>query len=145
MLNSIKKYILLHKTSDIKRISHRQDLHAIRGISVIVIIFYHADFELFKGGWLGVDLFFVISGYLISNIIISEINSALKQDEETIKLFIQILRERFNENIFFLLSNMSPESIEKGFIDKAESYLLINEDSFKNKICNSTDIKTYKT
>ena len=75
MLNSIKKYILLYKTSDIKRISHRQDLHAIRGISVIVIIFYHADFELFKGGWLGVDLFFVISGYLISNIIISEINS----------------------------------------------------------------------
>jgi peptidoglycan/LPS O-acetylase OafA/YrhL len=75
MLSSIKKYIFLHKTSDIKRIGHRQDLHAIRGLSVIVIIFYHADFELFKGGWLGVDLFFVISGYLISNIIISEINS----------------------------------------------------------------------
>jgi len=75
MLNSIKKYILLFNTSDIKRIDHRKDLHAIRGLAVIVVIFYHADFELFKGGWLGVDLFFVISGYLISNIIISEINS----------------------------------------------------------------------
>ena len=75
MLNSIKRYILLLNTSDIKRIGHRQDLHAIRGLAVIIVIFYHADFELFKGGWLGVDLFFVISGYLISNIIISEINS----------------------------------------------------------------------
>ena len=75
MLNSVKRYILLLNTSDIKRIGHRQDLHAIRSLAVIVVIFYHADFELFKGGWLGVDLFFVISGYLISNIIISEINS----------------------------------------------------------------------
>ncbi|MAJ50848.1 MAG: hypothetical protein CMB82_04435 [Flammeovirgaceae bacterium] len=75
MLNSIKRYILLLNTSDIKRIGHRQDLHAIRGLAVIIVIFYHADFELFKGGWLGVDLFFVISGYLISNIIISEVNS----------------------------------------------------------------------
>jgi peptidoglycan/LPS O-acetylase OafA/YrhL len=75
MLNLVKRYILLLNTSDIKRIGHRQDLHSIRGLAVIVVIFYHADFELFKGGWLGVDLFFVISGYLISNIIISEINS----------------------------------------------------------------------
>ena len=74
-MNLIKKYILIQNTSDIKRIDYRKDLHAIRGFSVIVIIFYHADFEVFKGGWLGVDLFFVISGYLISNIIISDINS----------------------------------------------------------------------
>jgi peptidoglycan/LPS O-acetylase OafA/YrhL len=67
--------MLVQNTSDIKRIDHRKDLHAMRGFSVIVIIFYHADFEVFKGGWLGVDLFFVISGYLISNIIISDINS----------------------------------------------------------------------
>ena len=38
------------------------------------VVFYHADFEIFQGGWLGVDIFFVISGYLISNIIISELN-----------------------------------------------------------------------
>ena len=67
-------------------------------------------------------------------LLISEINGALKQDEETIELFIQILKERFNENIFFLLCNISPGHIEKEIINKAESYLLINEDSFKNKI-----------
>ena len=40
------------------------------------VVFYTTlDFELFKGGYLGVDIFFVISGYLISNIVISELNT----------------------------------------------------------------------
>lgn len=41
---------------------------------MLAVVFYHAELEIFKGGWLGVDIFFVISGYLISNIIISELN-----------------------------------------------------------------------
>jgi peptidoglycan/LPS O-acetylase OafA/YrhL len=60
--------------SNIKRISFRQDINGLRAIAVLAVVFYHADLKLFKGGWLGVDIFFVISGYLISNIIISELN-----------------------------------------------------------------------
>ena len=60
--------------SDIKRISFRQDINGLRAVAVLAVVFYHADIELFKGGWLGVDIFFVISGYLISNIIISDLN-----------------------------------------------------------------------
>ena len=60
--------------SNIKRIKFREDINGLRAIAVLVVVFYHADIEIFKGGWLGVDLFFVISGYLISNIIISELN-----------------------------------------------------------------------
>ena len=60
--------------SNIKRISFRQDINSLRAIAVLAVVFYHAELELFKGGWLGVDIFFVISGYLISNIIISELN-----------------------------------------------------------------------
>ena len=60
--------------SSIKRISFRQDINGLRAIAVLAVVFYHAELELFKGGWLGVDIFFVISGYLISNIIISELN-----------------------------------------------------------------------
>jgi peptidoglycan/LPS O-acetylase OafA/YrhL len=60
--------------SQIKRITFRDDINGLRAISVLAVVFYHADISLFKGGWLGVDIFFVISGYLISNIIISELN-----------------------------------------------------------------------
>jgi len=69
--------MLISKTFDIsqiKRISFRQDINGLRAIAVLAVVFYHAELELFKGGWLGVDIFFVISGYLISNIIISELN-----------------------------------------------------------------------
>jgi len=69
------KFILdITDISEIKRISFRQDINGLRAIAVLAVVFYHADIELFKGGWLGVDIFFVISGYLISNIIISELN-----------------------------------------------------------------------
>ena len=66
----------LFDVSKIKRISFREDINGLRAIAVLSVVFYHADIQIFKGGWLGVDIFFVISGYLISNIIISELNEA---------------------------------------------------------------------
>tara|TARA_B100000989_G_C19512086_1_gene459642 strand:- start:140 stop:1777 length:1638 start_codon:yes stop_codon:yes gene_type:complete len=67
-------------------------------------------------------------------LLISEINSALKKDSETIEMFSDFLQKRFNENIFFLLSNIDPELIDKKIIDKAESFLITNENNYKNKI-----------
>ena len=57
----------------VKRIEYRSDVNILRAISVISVLFYHADLIIFQGGWLGVDIFFVISGYLITNIVLSEI------------------------------------------------------------------------
>jgi len=61
--------------SSISRIKYRKDINGLRAIAVISVVLYHAGYESFSGGWLGVDMFFVISGFLISNIIISELNT----------------------------------------------------------------------
>lgn len=54
-------------------IKYRPEIDGLRAISVIAVILYHAEFNLFKGGFLGVDIFFVISGFLITQIILREI------------------------------------------------------------------------
>ena len=66
----MKNIIDFFDISDIKRISFRNDITGLRAIAVISVVFYHADIAFFEGGWLGVDIFFVISGYLITNIIL---------------------------------------------------------------------------
>ena len=58
----------------------RHDIHALRALAVISVLFYHANltfnnFSFFSGGFLGVDIFFVISGYLITKIITEEIKN----------------------------------------------------------------------
>ena len=48
-------------------------IDGLRALAVLPVIFFHADFEFFNGGFVGVDIFFVISGYLITNIIIQDL------------------------------------------------------------------------
>jgi peptidoglycan/LPS O-acetylase OafA/YrhL len=44
----------------------RGDIQALRGFSVLAVLFYHLQISSFKGGFLGVDIFFVISGFVIT-------------------------------------------------------------------------------
>ena len=53
---------------------YRSEIDGLRALAVIPVILFHAGFESFKGGFVGVDVFFVISGYLITTIIISELS-----------------------------------------------------------------------
>ena len=60
------------------KISYRPDIDGLRAISIIGVILYHAqinfyNYNIFKGGFLGVDIFFVVSGYLITSIILKEL------------------------------------------------------------------------
>lgn len=48
-------------------------IDGLRAVAVLSVLFYHAGFETFGGGYIGVDVFFVISGYLISGHIIKEL------------------------------------------------------------------------
>jgi len=53
---------------------YRGEIDTLRALAVFGVIFFHLDFLYIKGGFLGVDIFFVISGFLISRIIFEKIN-----------------------------------------------------------------------
>ena len=52
------------------RLPHRRALDGVRGIAVVAVLLFHAD--KLAGGYLGVDLFFVLSGYLITSLLLAE-------------------------------------------------------------------------
>jgi len=56
-------------------LKHRSEIDGLRAIAVLPVILFHAGLEVFGGGFVGVDVFFVISGYLITTIIIQDIEN----------------------------------------------------------------------
>lgn len=56
-----------------KRMKYRPDIDGLRAVAVLIVFAFHMNKAGFSGGFVGVDVFFVISGYLISYIVFSEI------------------------------------------------------------------------
>jgi peptidoglycan/LPS O-acetylase OafA/YrhL len=53
---------------------YRKEIDGLRALAVLPVILFHAGFTTFSGGFVGVDIFFVISGYLITTIIVDEMD-----------------------------------------------------------------------
>jgi peptidoglycan/LPS O-acetylase OafA/YrhL len=52
---------------------YRPDVDGLRALAVVSVIFFHAGFEVFSGGFVGVDVFFVLSGFLITRLIVKDL------------------------------------------------------------------------
>ena len=57
-------------------VKYRPDIDGLRAVAVLSVLAFHIGLGRFQGGFVGVDVFFVISGYLISSIIFAEINES---------------------------------------------------------------------
>lgn len=78
---------------------YRKEIDGLRAVAVVPVVFFHAGYELFAGGYVGVDVFFVISGYLITSIIVKE----MEQGAFTILSFYERRARRILPALFFVM------------------------------------------
>lgn len=83
----------------VDHMKYRGEIDGLRTLAVVPVILFHAGIAPFTGGFIGVDVFFVISGYLISTIILNEM------DAETFSIlrFYERRARRILPALFFVM------------------------------------------
>src|SRR5579863_33008 len=80
--------------------TYRADIDGLRAVAVIPVVLFHIGMPLFSGGFVGVDVFFVISGYLITSIILPDIDA---QRFSIVKFYERRVRRIFPALVSVLL------------------------------------------
>src|ERR1017187_3936008 len=94
-------------TADSHQTSYRPDIDGLRAVAVLSVIAYHLSTGVLPGGFLGVDIFFVISGYLITNVIWRE---AINRNFSIARFYERRVR-RIMPAVLFVLIAVSAGSI----------------------------------
>jgi peptidoglycan/LPS O-acetylase OafA/YrhL len=101
-------------------IAYRPDIDGLRAIAVLSVVLYHAGIRSFSGGFVGVDVFFVISGYLITTIIVQDIRSG--------QFALARFYERRIRRIFPALFTVIPFTLAaSAFLFDADAFLAIGK------------------
>lgn len=83
---------------------YRREIDGLRALAVLPVIFFHGGFAVFSGGFVGVDIFFVISGYLITTILLDE----MAQGSFSFLNFYERRARRILPALFFLMLCLLP-------------------------------------
>lgn len=97
-----------------RSVGYRTEIDGLRAIAVLLVLLNHAEIPRFTGGYLGVDVFFVISGYLITDVILRE----LKAGSFSYKRFLERRARRILPALFAMLIPVT----------LAASYILLGRD-----------------
>tara|TARA_B100001564_G_scaffold360073_1_gene385492 strand:+ start:1955 stop:3934 length:1980 start_codon:yes stop_codon:yes gene_type:complete len=104
-------------------LKYRKDIDGLRALAIIPVLFFHTNLGFLDGGFVGVDLFFVISGYLITSIIYSQILN----DQFSFVHFYERRFRRILPAFFFVVILTFPFAYKllftNNFIEYAESII----------------------
>lgn len=89
-----------HSTKSLPRVPYSPALDGLRAIAILAVLVYHAEAGWMPGGFLGVEVFFVISGYLITSILLAEWR---RQGAIHIARFWQARARRLLAALFFMI------------------------------------------
>lgn len=102
----------------ILKTTYRPDIDGIRAIAILLVLIFHAGFPLFSGGYIGVDVFFVLSGFLITSLIDTE----MKEKRFSFKNFyLRRIRRIIPVLVFIMLIITVPACLFL-FADNLEAY-----------------------
>jgi len=83
---------------------YRPEIDGLRAVAVVPVILFHGGFSFFSGGFVGVDVFFVISGFLITTIILTE----LEEGRFSLLRFYERRARRILPALFFVIAACIP-------------------------------------